>query len=132
MFQAAFLTGFFLACANLYRTGDERDYWAAVCIAMQTILVYWQIDNLLAIAFIYVLAGATFLAFSIKVSGAVLGIVSCLMALLTVCAYFGLIPSEKGQGMAFNYYHWATVLAWGQVGILGFMGYGNSMRSPLG
>ena len=132
MHQSAFLIGFFIACASLYANGDWRDYWAAVCIAMQTILVYWQIDNLLGIAFIYVLAGATFLAFSIKPSGAALGIVSCLMALLAVAAVYGYLPHEKGQGMAFNFYHWSTVLAWGQIGILGAMGNaGNDLRNPF-
>ena len=129
MYQLAFTLGFMVSMMAIYANGDQRDYWAGVCIAMQTILVWWQIDSLLAIAAIYVLAGATFLVFSVKVSGVALGVVSCLMAMLTIFAYWGYLPHEKGQGIAFNYYHWCTVLAWGQVGILGFMGYvGSNLR----
>ena len=118
--------------AGMFRNGDERDYWAGICIAMQTILVWWQINNLLAIGLIYVLASLTFLVFSVKQSGVALGILSGLMAMLTVAAFYGYIPSEKGQGIAFNYYHWCTVMAWGQIGILGWMGYaGSNIRSPF-
>ena len=132
MYQIAFSIGFIVSMTLIYANGDSRDYWAGVCIAMQTILVWWQIDNLLAIASIYLLAGITFLVFSVKYSGVALGIVSCLMCMLAVIAYLGFIPSDKGQGMAFNFYHWCTVLAWGQVGILGFMGYaGNNIRNPF-
>lgn len=130
MYQIAFTTGFLVSMAMVYSNGDSRDYWAGVCIAMQTILVWWQLDNLLAISAIYLLAGITFLVFSVKISGAALGVVSCLMCILAGIAYLGFIPSEKGQGIAFNFYHWCTVMAWGQVGILGFMGYaGNDIRN---
>jgi len=129
MFQAAFTIGLMVSMGALFIHGDQRDWWAGIAILMQTVLVWWQIDNLLGIALIYLLAGMTFLAFSVKVSGVALGVVSCLMALLTVTAIWGYIPHEKGQGIAFNYYHYCTVLAWGQVGILGFMGYaGNNLR----
>ena len=132
MFQIAFTAGLMASMGALFIHGDQRDWWAGICVLMQTILVWWQIDNLLAIAFIYVLAGLTFLVFSVKPSGSVLGIVSCLMAMLTVAAIWGYIPHEKGQGAAFNFYHWCTVLSWGQLGILGFMAYvGNNIRSPF-
>lgn len=132
MFQIAFTVGLLASMGALYIHGDQRDWWAGICVLMQTILVWWQIDSLLSIAFIYVLAGITFLAFSVKLSGAAIGIVSCLMAMLTVAAIWGYIPHEKGQGIAFNFYHWCTVLSWGQIGILGFMAYaGNNMRSPF-
>lgn len=132
MFQLAFTFGLMVAMGALFVHGDERDYWAGICVLMQTVLVWWQIDNLLGVALIYVLSGLTFLVFSVKLTGAALGIVSCLMALLTVAAFWGYIPHEKGQGIAFNYYHWCTVLSWGQLGILGFMSYaGNNLRHPF-
>ena len=132
MFQIAFTAGLMVSMGALFVHGDQRYWWAGLCVLMQTILVWWQIDNLLVIALIYVLSGLTFLVFSVKPSGAALGIVSCLMAMLTVAAIWGYIPHEKGQGIAFNFYHWCTVLSWGQLGILGFMAYvGNDLRRPF-
>ena len=132
MYQIAFTVGLIGSMGILYAHGDQRDWWAGICVLMQTLLVWWQIDNLLVIALIYILAGMTFLVFSVKLSGAALGIVSCLMAMLTVAAIWGYIPHSPGKGIAFNYYHYCTVLAWGQIGILGFMGYaGNNLRSPF-
>lgn len=131
IYQAAFMMGFLVASAGILGRGDARDLAAGAVIAAQTILVWWQIDNLLAIGLTYLLVGCMFLVFSVKQSGVALGIFSCLMAMLTAAAFLGWMPSEKGQGIAFNYYHYCTVLAWGQIGILGFMGYvGSDLRSP--
>lgn len=133
LYQAAFAFGLTLSLIGLARRCDYRDQWAGAVIVIQTVLVWWQIDSLAAIAMIYIMAGATFLAFSVRPSGACLGVLSCLMALLAIFAALGFIPASHGQGIAFNFHHWASVLAWGQVGILGSMAHvGNHRPGRLG
>lgn len=133
VFQLAFAAGLTLALVGLARNCDHRDQWAGAVVVIQTVLVWWQIDSLGAVALIYIMAGATFLAFSIKPSGAALGVLSCIMALLAVAAGVGLIPDSHGQGIGFNFHHWATVVAWGQIGLLGWMAHaGNDILGRNG
>lgn len=123
LFQAAFAGALTLALIGLAKRCDYRDQWAGAVIVIQTVLVWWQIHSLAGMAVIYLVASATFLAFSVRPAGAWLGVLSCIMALLAIAAALGFLPAEKGQGIAFNFHHWATVVAWGQIGILGGMAH---------
>lgn len=123
LFQLAFASGLLFTLILLALRGDYRDQWAGVVVLVQTLLVWWQIGNLVALAIIYAMALATFLAFSVRSSGVALGILSGIMSLLAIAAAVGAIPAATGQGIAFNFHHWATVVSWGQIGILGFMAH---------
>lgn len=118
MFLVAFLVALLLVLAHVARLGDARDRAAGMVLSLQFILEHVLSGNLLASATVFASCLFMFVIFSVKLTGTLLGLCSGLAAVIAVLAWFGVVPAQAGQGVAFNYHHWVTLVMYLQMLIL--------------
>ena len=118
MFLALFLAVLVVVMIHVGRHGDSRDIAAGMVVSGQFILELIWSGNFIVSGVIFIGALFLFVAFSVKRTGALLGIISGIMALWAVLAFYGVIPSEKGAGLAFNYHSHITLFYYGQLYVL--------------
>lgn len=73
----------------------------------------------------------TMLYFTDRLFGVVLGIVSASIAMLAAVTILGFLPSEQGRGIGHNFYHYATLISYIQIGTMWGFGLGSFFRRPL-
>jgi hypothetical protein len=115
MHLAAFVAVLALCMVHVGRRGDARDMAAGMVLTGQFAMEHVFSGNFPVTAAIYCGALWLFVAYSVKRTGAVLGVLSGLLALWAVAAWAGLVPSAKGAGIAFNYHNHVTILMYGQI-----------------
>jgi hypothetical protein len=115
MFVIAFWSALVLTCIHVARKGDYRDMAAAMVLVLQAGGVAIFSGNFPVAMTIYMVAIFSFVWFSIRLTGVVLGVLSGVMANLALAAWLGILPSERGAGLAMNYYNYVTMIAYGQM-----------------
>lgn len=118
MFLALQIAALVAVMLHVGRHGDGRDIAAAMVISGQFILeLLWE-GNFIVSGVIFLGALFLFVAFSVKRMGALLGILSGFMALWAALAFWDIIPSERGAGVAFNYHNHIALFIYGQLFVL--------------
>lgn len=113
MFQVVQMITLVAVMAHVGRHGDHRDILAAFVVSGLWVAEGALMDDLPAVAGLFLGGMATFILFSVKRMGAVLGILSGCMALWAVMAWYGWIPSHHGAGIAFNYHNHIALFFYG-------------------
>ena len=128
LYYAAFLAGLIGSAILVFRNCDMRD---AIGAAVYLILIAF-IDafnrigatEYVAAGVLHFLFGATLIVLSTRLVGVIQGVISFAIAILCGLAMLGIIPVERGQGIAFNIYHWGMTLQWAQVIVFVALGAG--------
>lgn len=130
MYLAVFLVVLAACMAHVGRNGDHRDMAAGLLICVQFGLESLFSGNFLVSGGIFLGALALFVLFAVRATGALLGLLSGFMVLCAGLAHFGVLPADKGAGVAVNYHHYITALMYGQIAILWSMA-GNERFSDV-
>ena len=136
IYQAAYLACLTFGFWMVSRNGDIIDRLHAYSVVIPIAL--WlaataqdTFDPLPIIGVALLLHGLAMLYFPERIFGVVLGLVSTSVAMLAAVAMLGLLPSAKGQGIAHNFYHYATLISYIQIGAMWGFGLGSFFRRPL-
>ena len=132
MYLAIFSLVAILVSHHVFSYGDLRDKLAFGLIVCQFGLENVFLHNQLATGIIFMLFVFCFVGFSVKDTGVYLGVISGVLAIISVLAHFGMIDSRTGQGMDWgNYHHLSTMGLYAQLGIIWGMtsnGYDRFLR----
>lgn len=128
LYYAAFLAGLIGSAILVFRKCDMRDVIGAtgylILIAFIDAFNRIGATEYVAAGVLHFLFGATLIVLSTRLVGVIQGVISFAIAILCGLAMLGIIPVERGQGIAFNIYHWGMTLQWVQVIVFGLLGAG--------
>lgn len=127
-YYAAFLAGLIGSAIMVFRNCDARDAIGAagylILIGMIDAFNRLGATEYVAAGVLHFLFGATLIVLSTRLVGVIQGSISFAISILCGLAMIGLIPVERGHGIAFNIYHWGMTLQWAQVIVFGALGAG--------
>lgn len=136
IYQASYLACLTFGFWVVSRNGDIIDRIFAYSVAIPAAV--WLAATaqstfapLPIIGAVLLLHAATLAYLTTRVFGAILAYVSLAIVICVSIALFDLIPSEMGQGIAHNFYHYATMISYLHVGAMWGFGLGNFFRRPL-
>lgn len=116
MTLAAVTTGAFMA-------GTARDALAALSLWIAAGLVYAGSviagsNHVGTVGAIWTVHAAMVLVLFSRPADTLLALFSAVIAILAALALFGILPSERGQGIAANFWHYSTMVNYGQLGVI--------------
>lgn len=128
IYYLAFLVFLAAASVAVMRNCDFRDRVGMigylVLIALIDAFNRIGATEYIAAGILHLIFGATMVILSTRVVGVIMGVISFVIAMLVGAAWLGFIPTEVGQGVAWNIYHIGMSLQWAQAAVFMTLGAG--------
>lgn len=132
-FIAAYLIGLLSVTARAFLVGDARDALTVLSVWIAQGVVYAALfipgaNAVGATGLVWALHATVLLVAFTKPGDTWVALLSASIAILSALALFGLLPSERGQGVASNFWHFSTLATWGQIGVMWISLNGRAVR----
>lgn len=109
IFKLLFLAHLAWSCLYVGRNGDLRDGLLLSVIFMQAMATYAIGSVMPLYALLFTTSGLVSVWFSVRPHGLATGALAFLMSILALAAWLGYLPSERGQGITYNYYNYMAI-----------------------
>lgn len=109
IFKLIYLSHLAYACLYVGRSGDLRDGLLLSVVFMQAMATYAISGVMPLYGLLFMITGGVAVWFSIRPHGLAVGALAFLMSILAIFAWFGYLPSERGQGITYNFYNYMAI-----------------------